>query len=197
MRAVTHTILSDAPALALGMSKFVGPAGPLKEKDEMMVNGSKRHEVEAAKTTTPKPAAEEIKRKVYKDAGWKISRDGDVVRGENLRMVYECRIGEVYAPKSPRERGGGVEGGPKRLVDASFLGGRWRAVTEAVNDGDRDRVMDMDTFFVRYVDGTKNPARSDPRPRTTAGGDAARLARVEAKLDAILSALGVTVQVDD
>jgi len=130
------------------------------------------------------PAA---KARVFKGAGWKFSRNGPVVTGENMRYTYTATICEVYAPV------GTYTGGPKRLVDVALISGKWHALTQATAGGGRNRVMPLETFLARYTHGARK-GTAKPGAKPGAKPSAGDLDRIERKLDALLAALGIVVE---
>lgn len=133
-----------------------------------------------------------------------VSRDGSKFHVETTRMIYDFEIGKSYVPRTKEVRG------PKLLVDVIFLGDIWRAVVKAETEGERDRVLELDSFLRRYVEGKKKgePKKipveqapvsdrvSDPEEaiRALYSEFVERTTRIEAKVDRLLKDLGVTVQ---
>lgn len=128
----------------------------------------------------PTPATEPPKARFYKDAGWKFRRDGQMVYGENMRRTYEARLGEVYISQH------GEDGLSKRLDDVAMVGDEWFASLAPTEKTGRRRLVPLDQFFVRYVEGTVKPAKQE-RPTRAPSASQAQLDRVEAKLDTLLT----------
>lgn len=137
-----------------------------------------------SKTEKPKSS------RVYKTAGWKISRDGSLVHAENLRMTYDATIGEIYEPKGADANR--ADAGPKKLVDVTFAGGQWYAVTSATTKNERDRTMLLETFFSRYIPGKKKPSQKpEPKPAPAKADPLAALAESVAQVSQHVKKLSI------
>ena len=111
----------------------------------------------------------------------KIARQGDTVTGRSARGVYRATVGGTYT-----ERKTGV---PKKLADVVETEAGWIAVLDTGGGGGSNQkrnAVGLASFLVRYGERIgEQPALPRLEERSAA------LARVEAKIDKLLAALGV------
>lgn len=125
-----------------------------------------------------------------------VQCEGDSVVAQTSRTIYRATVGVVYTPIG--EASGKLKDKtPKKLIAVGRVGDEWMAtVSPEAGAAGRTRGMLLWSFLARYIPHEPR-VRTPVKPRKLRAmkttPTASQLDRLERKMDAILTALGVTV----